>query len=81
VSCLTKPVPSPRVRFVTKPTQRSERSMTPRDVPGPIVIQSLFPWLAALEPQAPTAPQPLRGAPAERAEPAERDGGALTEAA
>jgi hypothetical protein len=41
--------------------------MTPRDVPGPIVIHSLFPWLAALEPLAPTAAQPLRGTPSERA--------------
>jgi hypothetical protein len=52
--------------------------MTPRDVPGPIVIESLFPWLAALEPLAPTAPQPLRGAPPERAE---RHVRPLTEAA
>jgi hypothetical protein len=52
--------------------------MTPQDVPGPIVIRSLFPWLAALEPMAPTAPQPLRGT---RAEPAERTGRPLTEAA
>jgi hypothetical protein len=66
------------VRFVTKLSQRSEPSMTPQDVPGPIVIQSLFPWLAALEPMAPTAPQPLRGT---RAEPAERTGRPLTEAA
>jgi hypothetical protein len=52
--------------------------MTPRDVPGPIVIQSLFPWLAALEPAAPTAPHPLRAAPSDRAE---RNGRPLTEAA
>jgi hypothetical protein len=52
--------------------------MTPRDVPGPIVIESLFPWLAALEPLAPTAPQPLRGSAPERAE---RSGRPLTEAA
>jgi hypothetical protein len=49
--------------------------MTPRDVPGPIVIESLFPWLAALEPAAPTAPQPLRRT---RPEPTGRP---LTEAA
>jgi hypothetical protein len=52
--------------------------MTPQDVPGPIVIQSLFPWLAALEPVAPSAPRPLRGTPPERAG---RDGRPLTEAA
>jgi hypothetical protein len=49
--------------------------MTPRDVPGPIVIESLFPWLAALEPLAPAAPQPLRGTQPEP------DGRPLTEAA
>jgi hypothetical protein len=42
--------------------------MTPRDVPGPIVIESLFPWLAALEPVALAAPHPLRDTPAERPE-------------
>jgi hypothetical protein len=49
--------------------------MTPRDVPGPLVIESLFPWLAALEP---AAPQPLRRT---RPEPPEPTGRPLTEAA
>jgi hypothetical protein len=52
--------------------------MTPRDVPGPIVIRSLFPWLAALEPVAPTAPHALRGTPSDSAD---RDHRPLTEAA
>ncbi|MCW3049064.1 MAG: hypothetical protein JWO74_3348 [Solirubrobacterales bacterium] len=52
--------------------------MAPRDVPGPIVVQSLFPWLAALEPAAPSAAHPLRAKPSEGAE---RDGRPLTEAA
>jgi hypothetical protein len=37
--------------------------MTPQDVPGPLVtIESLFPWLAAIEPPTPgpkPAPRPL----------------------
>lgn len=34
--------------------------MTPQDVPGPIVIEALFPWLAALEPHEPPATEQAR---------------------
>jgi hypothetical protein len=52
--------------------------MTPRDIPGPIVIESLFPWLAALEPAAQLAPHPLRATPSGHAD---RDGRPVTQAA
>jgi hypothetical protein len=39
---------------------RKAVTMTPQDMPGPLVeIESLFPWLAAIAP----APEPVRPAP------------------
>jgi hypothetical protein len=52
--------------------QGSEPSMSPRDVPGHLQINSLFPWLAQLapatetsRPAAPPAPVAPRPAPAD----------------
>ena len=54
-----------RLSFVTQPSTKAA-TMTPQDVPGPLVtIESLFPWLAAITPAQ--EPRPIRPQPPEPA--------------
>jgi hypothetical protein len=61
-----------------QPAIPTEPNMTPRDIPGPLEIQGLFPWLEHLRPaQEPTELAPATTAAAPRpaavAEPASAD--------
>jgi hypothetical protein len=49
----------------------SEAAMTPEDLPGRLGIESLFPWLSAIEPGEPAAARPLR--PRREDEPPDQD--------
>jgi hypothetical protein len=54
-----------RLSFLTQPWTKAA-TMTPQDMPGPLVtIESLFPWLAAITPAQ--EPRPIRPQPPEPA--------------